>query len=407
MRLGLGIGNLRPLDEYEVLDNLFARAKIAGIDGTITESRGTARTSIFDGSLVPANTPVRGSMAIGNKLIPCFAAFPQTTNLNPWSEALENWSLGNDSNPPSTVAAAPLIVDPLGTNKTQLFTPGISGNTLGCTSGTANRAFIELDAGSGAYTMQIWVKSAGTVGQFGILGVKKSSDEEQARTAITVTSSWQRVVLTFVPTTSGVRFLISSQYPVYVAFSQCEFSDTRGPYIPTSGTAVTQNVDYLMFTPSITPDNTAGSFLVFSSTYSSNLPPGPDKGNVLFDADTGGNEGTTIYYYGDSNIWFNRASATSGNTIDGIVVSSGPGSIRSAELSWGATVNGYDNGNLVGSVPTPSRPFRSDASYFVGSNRVLTAPIRGAVAIVFVPGGLTDQERLAIETYRQKAMVFI
>lgn len=411
--VGLGIGNRGVIP---VIDALLARAQIAGRDGTVTESRGTERTSIFDGSIKAAGVPVQGAMRIGNRLIPCFAAFSQVTQqCRNTAPIQQNGTVSNIAAFVSDFSAIRYIGN--GSVDWHRVSYSPSAHTVGpmCLS-----AYVRAVGATTTCALSTWDNGTSEiVGEFNLsTGIATFGGDGTAAGIVPMGGGIFRVWVSgpIVGTGVGDIAIYATPFKYMVAMNGIDGLDACGvqlesgsrptPYVPQGATAVTHNSDVLTWAPPISPNDDPGEFLVLASPYSSTLEQSASVGAVMFDMISGSGEIGTIYASTDG-LHFNRCTLSAGNNITALVPTVMQGTVASFALRAGATEEAFINGVSVGSVGAPNRPYASSSTISVGSNRVTSAQFGGAVALLYVPGGITPSERAALETHRQKSMVFV
>jgi hypothetical protein len=170
---------------------------------------------------------------------------PAATNYVTNTSTVADWMFTNDANQATTVIYNSGTA-PDGTSSAMLIVPGIWGNAPDVTSVGANRIFIQPPgaAGTGTYTVSIWIKTYTTNSDCGVFVVTANSDSIVSQNIVTSSSTWQRITVTGTTTIGGLRFVFATKYPVLVWGPQAESGSAMTSFISSGASAGTRAADY-------------------------------------------------------------------------------------------------------------------------------------------------------------------
>lgn len=409
------------------LGALFRRAgvAIAGRDGTTVQSGGTGSTSMnpMTGAVVADGGLVQGALPLpGIGTLPMFLAQGARTNLLLRSQTFNvaDWTSvalqatvadGAASAPDGTVTAAKLIPSVVSSNHYV-------------------RQDIVKAAESLRYTLSFYAKE----GEYRYLipQLVAVSDGAQCiidlRTGLVVTagstfgSGFTFVSASCTPAANGFYRVViiadssaaaslqsrlgCSNANSYGAFSgdavsgiyfwgaQLEQASFPSLYIPTTAASLTRTADNILWTPPAALSTTSGEVVAIAAPYLWSAGAGvahPGGGNQR----RWSTPATSDYDFRGTTDGCGR-SDVGAQAVSVSALADASGSLRQTTTMWdAASLRYYRGDSLAGSDATLSPPYVAPPSIHVGSVGG-GSPWFGFVGLIYVPGGLTNDERSAL-----------
>lgn len=410
-----------------IVQALFNRqgVAIAGRDGTLVQSGGTGSTALHPtyGSVQSSGALISHNLAIpGVGVLPMSFAQGARTNLLRYSESFDNaaWSAtacteASDGVAPWGATASRFIPDnltaPQGSAEAQSVSKAASSITytlsLYIKSGGFTSVRVQVDAGTSANSSRFVVDAVtGSVSAVTNIGTFSGV----APTTDALVNGWHK--LTFTVTTgteAAVRVIYLSGDTgdgvngYYITGTQLEQASSPGVYIPTTSAALTRAADNILWTPPSALSTTSGEVVAIAAPY-------------LWSAGVGvAHPGTTGRKVHNANASIHRTTSDVAVKADGgtqtasvSALADTTGVLRLVSQKWdGNALSLYQGSTLAASDSTLSAPWGAVSTLVMGGTATPSENWFGFVGAIYVPGGLTDAERIALASVTGGSLTYV
>ena len=362
-----------------VINRLMTRGLLAGRDVPVVTTRATGRVGPSDLAVLGNNVPSIAYLSIGGWQVPMYGAFDTRTNLVT-SQNVGGAAWYNEGNTPTvSTITGPNATIPTGYN--------ISGGNRGFGFGTLN----------GTYVLSAWIQNSGEYLRF-----RRGSGGFNTFGQINAGANWARVSTIVVPDGASIFELYTSSN-LNVAGIQLELAPCLGPYIPTAGTAVTHNADQHVWTPSTGFSNgVPAEAVAFESPYGWSAAAGaphPNGTNRIFDLGTVSTDGLNRAAGTGKDSFFASSTVNSAESLPEV-----SGQVRMISVAWDGTNSAVYQRNVGGTPGALTLNAQTFAR--LGNRSTVDAAWSGYVGMLYVPGGLTTAERIALGNLTPQTLAY-